>query len=105
MTAASNPVGDNSNSQLERLELSCGNYPITSAHSNAPMSQGNEDEKSHTSNVQNATEEPIAKRTYWKKVIEIISWTPPRCRWDPENPSRFGLPLNILFAFSGTFTV
>ncbi|KAI0108096.1 MFS general substrate transporter [Daldinia grandis] len=30
---------------------------------------------------------------------------PQRCRYDPENPPSFTLALNILFAFSGTFTV
>ncbi|KAJ5788675.1 hypothetical protein N7457_003665 [Penicillium paradoxum] len=105
MTAESNPVENDSNSQVESLEQSRGNSPITSAHSNAPISQGLDDEKSHTSNVQNATEETEAKSTHWRRFIDIISWTPPRCRWDTENPTKFGLPLNILFAFSGTFTV
>ena len=32
---------------------------------------------------------------FWK----IVSWTPKRCRWDPESPPKFGLALNILFGF------
>ena len=33
------------------------------------------------------------------KCWTIISWTPKRCRWDPENPPKFSLALNLLFAF------
>jgi hypothetical protein len=29
----------------------------------------------------------------------IVSWTPPKCRWDPENPPKFSMALNLLFAF------
>lgn len=34
-----------------------------------------------------------------RKVWAIISWTPKRCRWDPEDPPKFSLALNLLFAF------
>lgn len=43
--------------------------------------------------------------TLWNRGLNILLWTPPWCRWDPENPPKFGLPLNFLFAFAGTFTV
>lgn len=37
----------------------------------------------------------------WKVVI----WTPPRCRWNPEDPPKFSLGLNLLFGFvSGFFS-
>jgi hypothetical protein len=29
----------------------------------------------------------------------IVSWTPSGCRWDPENPPKFSIALNLLFAF------
>jgi hypothetical protein len=104
MTAENTPrVGNHSSSQIEEpTEL----LPITSAHSNSLTVQGvGEDEKGHDVNVQSSTEDSIEKRKYWRRFADVVSWTPPRCRWDPENPSKFGLPLNILFAFSGTFTV
>ncbi|KAJ9484662.1 hypothetical protein VN97_g8711 [Penicillium thymicola] len=96
-------VGNHSSSQIESpAEL----LPITSAHSNSPTVQGfGEDEKGHDVNVQISTEESTGKRKYWRRFIDVVSWTPPRCRWNTENPTKFGLPLNILFAFSGTFTV
>ncbi|OTB10319.1 hypothetical protein K445DRAFT_70566 [Daldinia sp. EC12] len=37
--------------------------------------------------------------------MRTLNWMPQRCRYDPENPPSFTLSLNILFAFSGTFTV
>ncbi|KAI1408324.1 major facilitator superfamily transporter [Hypoxylon sp. FL1857] len=37
--------------------------------------------------------------------MRALNWMPRRCRYDPENPPNFTLSLNILFAFSGTFTV
>lgn len=107
MTTESNQREENnSSSQYQDAELTSVNYPITSAHSNVPIPPGlDEDEKVYETNVQNATEDTTAKRALWRRFIDIISWTPPRCRWNTENPSKFGLPLNILFAFSGTFTV
>ncbi|KXG53520.1 Major facilitator superfamily domain, general substrate transporter [Penicillium griseofulvum] len=104
MTAESTQrVGNHSSTQIEGpIEL----LPITSTHSNSPTVQEfEEDEKGHDTNVQSTTEEPIGKGNHLKRFVDLILWTPPRCRWDVENPSKFGLPLNLLFAFSGTFTV
>ncbi|KAL9038069.1 MAG: hypothetical protein Q9214_005432 [Letrouitia sp. 1 TL-2023] len=41
----------------------------------------------------------------WRKTLNFITYTPKRCRYDPSNPPSFSLPLNLLFAFAGTFTV
>lgn len=41
----------------------------------------------------------------WLKAYSILSWTPPRCRWDPAKPPEFSMGLNVLFAFAGAFTV
>lgn len=46
-----------------------------------------------------------ADRTVWKRIYNIITWTPPRCRYDPKQPPSFGMGLNVLFAFSVAFTV
>ncbi|KAI1204277.1 MFS general substrate transporter [Annulohypoxylon truncatum] len=46
------------------------------------------------------------KETSWlAKITTVLSWMPQRCRYDPENPPSFTLSMNILLAFSGTFTV
>ena len=45
------------------------------------------------------------KYTTWQRVYKIITYTPKRCRYDPDKPFEFSLPLNLLFAFAGAFTV
>lgn len=40
-----------------------------------------------------------------RRVYNLLSWTPPRCRWDPKKPPQFSIGLNILFAFAAGFTV
>lgn len=40
-----------------------------------------------------------------RRIYGFITWTPPRCRWDPKNPPKFNLALNLLFGFAATFTV
>jgi hypothetical protein len=41
----------------------------------------------------------------WQQVLHLLNWMPPWCRWNPESPPVFSLPMNILFAFAGSFTV
>ena len=42
---------------------------------------------------------------FLSRAWTTVTWTPPKCRWDPEKPPQFSLGLNILFAFAGAFTV
>ncbi|KAF3767919.1 MFS general substrate transporter [Cryphonectria parasitica EP155] len=49
-------------------------------------------------------------RPAWKTSVvncgkKILMWTPPRCRYDPDNPPKFSLALNLLFALTTTVTV
>ncbi|KAI1153432.1 major facilitator superfamily domain-containing protein [Nemania diffusa] len=39
------------------------------------------------------------------KFLQTIGWMPPWCRYDAQNPPKFTLSMNILLAFSTTFTV
>ncbi|KAH8651364.1 major facilitator superfamily domain-containing protein [Xylariales sp. PMI_506] len=39
------------------------------------------------------------------KVLGWLNWMPQRCRYDPKNPPKFTLAMNILMAFATTFTV
>ena len=41
----------------------------------------------------------------WRRLYAILTFTPRRCRWDAENPPRFSMSLNFLFAFAACFTV
>lgn len=50
-------------------------------------------------------DESCAPPTRWQRVLDLILYTPKRCRYDPTNPPRFSLPLNLLFGFAGAFTV
>ncbi|KAI4255989.1 MAG: hypothetical protein L6R42_006455 [Xanthoria sp. 1 TBL-2021] len=43
--------------------------------------------------------------TKWQTILGLIFYTPKRCRYDPANPPRFSIWLNLLFAFAGAFTV
>ncbi|KAF2111858.1 major facilitator superfamily domain-containing protein, partial [Lophiotrema nucula] len=45
------------------------------------------------------------QKSIWRRAWEIVTWTPPRCRWDAEKPPQFSMALNVLFAFAGGFTV
>lgn len=36
---------------------------------------------------------------YARSIWNFVTWTPKRCRWDPESPPKFSVGLNILFAF------
>ena len=43
--------------------------------------------------------------TVWQRVYNIITYTPKNCRYNPDRPFVFSMPLNLLFAFAGAFTV
>lgn len=51
------------------------------------------------------SKQPPQKIGPWQTTINALLWMPPWCRYDEKNPPKFGLLLNILFAFAGTFTV
>ena len=42
--------------------------------------------------------------TFWN-ILDKITYTPKRCRWDPVEPPRFNIWLNLLFGAAGAFTV
>jgi hypothetical protein len=41
----------------------------------------------------------IKEHRYTRACWSLATWTPKRCRWDPESPPKFGLGLNLLFGF------
>ena len=41
----------------------------------------------------------------WRRFLSLLSYVPPRCRWDPAKPPVFSMSMNILFAFAAGFTV
>ena len=40
---------------------------------------------------------PKHKQPWRSKTYAVLSWTPPRCRYDPDKPFQFSMSLNILF--------
>ncbi|TKA76598.1 hypothetical protein B0A49_03325 [Cryomyces minteri] len=66
-----------------------------------PPDEGRTSPSTTSLEEQKSTKQP----SIWRRAHEIITWTPPRCRWDPQKPPVFSMPLNVLFGFAGGFTV
>lgn len=45
------------------------------------------------------------RRTALNRIGDFVTWTPKSCRYDPNQPPKFSLSLNLLFALAGTITV
>jgi hypothetical protein len=59
----------------------------------------------HISPASTTTASPSEPQPLWRRIFAVLTWVPPRCRWDPEKPPQFSMSLNVLFAFAGGFTV
>ncbi|KAF1812231.1 MFS general substrate transporter [Eremomyces bilateralis CBS 781.70] len=81
--------------------------------SNVSESTSTIQEKPHTSTISGVDLEPSNRdqpwtgqlKKAWSSVVWFVTWTPPRCRWDPEKPPTFSIGLNVLFAFAAAFSV
>lgn len=91
-------------------------HPIQEAqslHQESPQDSITNGEKEPTVNVgpeQNEKESAKEDGTENKSgvlafVIRILTWAPPRCRYDPDKPFKFNLALNLLFGLATTVTV
>jgi hypothetical protein len=63
------------------------------------------DMSSNLTMVSSQEANPSRPPSRWQKILHVLNWMPPWCRWNPESPPVFSVPMNILFAFAGTFTV
>jgi len=54
----------------------------------------------HIDALQISKPEQNEKSTLWGKVYNTLSYTPPRCRYDPNKPTEFSMALNLLFGRS-----
>ncbi|KAG9912423.1 MFS general substrate transporter, partial [Aureobasidium melanogenum] len=89
-------------SRLQRVTYRMAEEDIKhSSPSNLSLDQG----YSSGSEGQRTQEEDTKKSTIWRRIYNVITYTPPRCRWDPEKPPTFSMALNVLFGFAGAFTV
>jgi hypothetical protein len=39
------------------------------------------------------------KKGVLQRLWKVLTWSPKRCRWDPKNPPKFSMGLNLLFGF------
>lgn len=62
-------------------------------------------QESHGDGPASSLEKPPRPAPVWQACINILTYTPHRCRYDPQSPVKFSMALNILFAFAGCFTV
>lgn len=73
------------------------------------LSVGNETktpEESDTVSSHSHTTQSLQKEiAFWQTVYNMVTYTPRRCRYNPDKPFEFSLGLNLLFAFAGAFTV
>jgi len=63
--------------------------------------RGEEDSKASTSTISSGKKffARIKDQEFAKKSWKVLTWTPKRCSWDPEDPPKFGMGLNLLFGF------
>ena len=76
--------------------------------SSAPITQSDQNPESDTAAhffVSNGYQSPASGQSIWHKSYLLISYTPKRCRYNPEEPFGFSMALNLLFGFAATFTV
>lgn len=52
-----------------------------------------------TASVESVESEGDKRKTLLYRVGKFLIWMPKRCRYDPDNPPKFNLALNLLFAF------
>lgn len=52
-----------------------------------------------------SVEKKHGTKATWQTLYHLLSYTPRRCRYDPANPPKFSIALNLLFAFAASFTV
>lgn len=70
------------------------------AHPALQLQNAVSDAKPATSNT------AVSRFPRWmRNIYSFMTYTPKRCRWDPSNPPKFGMPLNFLFAFAACMTV
>jgi hypothetical protein len=57
------------------------------------------DSTSTSSSVEKGYFTQIRNHEFSRKCWTLVTWTPKRCRWDPEDPPKFSMGLNLLFGF------
>ncbi|KAG9233856.1 major facilitator superfamily domain-containing protein [Amylocarpus encephaloides] len=67
---------------------------------------GDTKELPHSNEMVSESSSPSNRKSRGAQTLwRWVNWTPKRCRWDPDDPPKFTMGLNLLFGFAGTFTV
>jgi hypothetical protein len=73
-----------------------------------PLSAASPDHASLASHTNNGDDKSTSDAgrfaTFWR-ILDTVTYTPKRCRWDPVEPPKFNIWLNLLFGAAGAFTV
>ncbi len=91
--------------------MTTSQHQASGAEKSADSGEKKIESQEHPLDSSNTSNDDIAKTdtepapSIWRRISDTIYWVPPNCRWDPDEPPRFSMALNILFAFAGAFTV
>ncbi|KAI4130211.1 MAG: hypothetical protein LQ347_003469, partial [Umbilicaria vellea] len=87
------------------MSVEQANAPSATPTSHLPAAKQTSSPPTDGISAASGPESSSTTSTTWRKVYAIVTYTPKRCRYDPAHPPGFSMPLNLLFAFAGTFTV
>ena len=81
---------------------------VPDASNSTPAPVAIDDTAPHSASLHDSTDSPmktIVHKPAWRRLRDKLTWMPPWCRWDPDHPPVFSMPMNVLFGFAGAFTV
>lgn len=83
------------------LETEAGRRPSTSSGDTRVVDHEKDcNQVVGTSNVDGGEERRV-RQSVWTRTYGVLSYTPARCRYDPDHPFEFSMGLNVLFGMSG----
>lgn len=74
--------------------------PLSASPDHASLASRND----NTDQDNKSTADNSRFATFWP-TYDAVTYTPKRCRWDPVEPPKFNIWLNLLFGAAGAFTV
>jgi hypothetical protein len=88
----------------KKISASLGNTPLSDVLPDDGLNREPGEHSNHEStSTRSSDEKPpfarIRENGFLRKCLELVSWTPKRCRWDPADPPKFSMGLNLLFGF------
>jgi len=85
--------------EKDAIEIGSGEDQQDTSESKASSNNSIEEQSPQQSDTRECS------RSIWRRGYDAVFWTPPRLRWNADEPPRFSMALNILFGFAGAFTV